>query len=180
LDINKMVKSSQTRLILALGGVLFVAYLLTHYSSAKTLVGEGMESVAGALGVQGPLSESGPHGASTHGGSGDFHPTEKLQGRTPTSQATYTEMSLSAEELLPKGGLGASWAAVNPSAMADLKGQNFLDAGYHTNTAVAGVSQTSRNASWDVRSEPPNPQIKVGPFLNSTIEANPFKRGLDV
>jgi hypothetical protein len=178
-----MVKSSQTRLVLALGGVLFVAYLLTNYSSAKALVGEGMsslESVTGALGVQGPLSNSGPHGVSTHGGSGDFHPTEKLQGRTPTTQATYTEMSLSAEELLPKGGLGASWAAVNPSAMADLKGQNFLDAGYHTNTAVAGVSQTSRNASWDVRSEPPNPQIKVGPFLNSTIEANPFKRGLDV
>ena len=175
-----MVKSSQTRLILALGGVLFVAYLLTNYSSAKTLVGEGLESVSGALGIQGPLSESGPHGESTHRGTGDFHPTEKLQTRAPVSQGTYTEMSLSAEELLPKGGLGASWAAVNPTSMSDLKGQNFLDAGYHTNTAVAGVSQTSRNASWDVRSEPPNPQIKVGPFLNSTIEANPFKRGLDV
>ncbi len=175
-----MVKSSQTRLILALGGVLFVAYLLTNYSSAKTLVGEGLESVSGALGIQGPLSESGPHGESSHRGTGDFHPTEKLQTRAPVSQGTYTEMSLSAEELLPKGGLGASWAAVNPTSMSDLKGQNFLDAGYHTNTAVAGVSQTSRNASWDVRSEPPNPQIKVGPFLNSTIEANPFKRGLDV
>jgi hypothetical protein len=63
--------------------------------------------------------------------------------------------------------------------MGDLKGQNFLEAGYHTNTAVAGVSQTNRNASWDVRSEQPNPQTKVGPFLNTTIEANPFKRGLD-
>jgi hypothetical protein len=175
-----MTKSSQTRLMLALGGVLLVGYLLTNYSSAKTLVGEGMESVSGALGIQGPLSNSGPHGVSTHRETGDFHPTEKLQTRAPTSQATYTEMSLSAEELLPKGGLGASWAAVNPTSMSDLKGQNFLDAGYHTNTAVAGVSQTSRNASWDVRSEPPNPQIKVGPFLNSTIEANPFKRGLDV
>jgi hypothetical protein len=63
--------------------------------------------------------------------------------------------------------------------MADLKGQNFLQAGYHTNTALAGVSQTNRNASWDVRSEQPNPQGSVGPFLNTTIEANPFKRGLD-
>jgi hypothetical protein len=63
--------------------------------------------------------------------------------------------------------------------MGDLKGQNFLDAGSHTNTAVAGVSQTNRNSSWDVRSEYPNPQVKVGPFINTTIEANPFKRGLD-
>jgi hypothetical protein len=62
--------------------------------------------------------------------------------------------------------------------MGDMKGQNFLEAGYHTNTAVGGVSQTNRNATWDVRSEVPNPQVKVGPFLNTTIEPNPFKRGL--
>jgi hypothetical protein len=68
---------------------------------------------------------------------------------------------------------------VNPAAVGDLKGQNFLDAGYHTNTAIAGVSQTNRNASWDIRSENPNPQAKVGPFLNTTISPNPFKRGLD-
>jgi hypothetical protein len=90
----------------------------------------------------------------------------------------YTETHLGGDELLPKGGLGADWAAVNPASMGDMKGQNFLEAGYHTNTAVAGVSQTNRNASWDVRSEVPNPQAKVGPFLNTTIEPNPFKRGL--
>jgi hypothetical protein len=110
---------------------------------------------------------------------GNAQPVESLQGRHPSSQSTYSDNTLSASELLPKGGLGASFAAVNPAGMGDLKGQNFLDAGYHTNTAIAGVSQTNRNASWDVRSETPNPQAKVGPFLNTTIEANPFKRGLD-
>jgi hypothetical protein len=102
-----------------------------------------------------------------------------VQGRHPASAGTYTESTLSADELLPKGQIGASWAAVNPSASGDIKGQNFLDAGYHTNTAIAGVAQTNRNASWDVRSETPNPQGTVGPFLNTTIESNPFKRGLD-
>jgi hypothetical protein len=81
--------------------------------------------------------------------------------------------------MLPKGELGAAWAAVNPAGMGDLAGQNFVDAGSHTNTAIAGVTQTNRNASWDYRSEPPNPQMKVGPFVNTTIEPNPFKRGLD-
>jgi hypothetical protein len=173
-------KSSQTtRLALSLAGILLVGYLVSNYSATKGLVGEGMEQLKDSLGVQGPLSEAGPFGKSSSGVGSNAQPSESLQGRHPSSQSTYSESKLSASELLPKGGLGASWAAVNPSSMGDLKGQNFLDAGYHTNTAVAGVSQTNRNASWDVRSEEPNPQVKVGPFLNSTIEANPFKRGLD-
>jgi hypothetical protein len=138
-----------------------------------------MDKLAGSLGVQGPLSDSGPYGNPPASGGGNAQPTEQLQGRHPASQSTYTENTLSASELLPKGEIGASWAAVNPAAVGDLKGQNFLDAGYHTNTAIAGVSQTNRNASWDIRSENPNPQGKVGPFLNTTIAPNPFKRGLD-
>jgi len=173
-------KSSQTtRLALVLGGVVVVAYLLSNYTGAKNSVGEGLEQVKGALGVQGPLSDSGPYGKPVSSAGSNAQPVESVQGRHPSSQSTYTDSTLTANELLPKGSLGASWAAVNPSSMGDLKGQNFLDAGYHTNTAIAGVSQTNRNASWDVRSEPPNPQSKVGPFLNTTIETNPFKRGLD-
>jgi hypothetical protein len=179
LDINIRMKSSQTRLALVLGGVVLVAYLLSSYSGTKGVVGEGLEQVKGALGVQGPMSDSGPYGKPMASKGGNEQPVESVQGRHPASQSTYSDTTLSSGELLPKGGLGASWAAVNPSSMGDLKGQNFIDAGYHTNTAIAGVSQTNRNATWDVRSEPPNPQTKVGPFLQTTIEANPFKRGLD-
>ena len=174
----KVLQSSQTRLALVLGGVLVLAYLMTTYSSGKGSVGEGMESLGQKLGVQGPLSSGLPQLSKTHSLGGNAQPVESIQGRHPASQSTYSETTLSTSELLPKGELGASWAAVNPASMGDLKGQNFLDAGYHTNTAVAGVSQTNRNASWDIRSEQPNPQVTVGPFLNTTIEANPFKRGL--
>jgi len=174
-------KGQTTKLLLALGGVVVVAWLISNYSSGKAHVGEGLEidRLAGALGVQGPLSDSGPHGQPSASAGGNAQPTESVQGRHPASQSTYSENTLSAGELLPKGEIGASWAAVNPAAVGDLKGQNFLDAGYHTNTAIAGVSQTNRNASWDIRSEQPNPQAKVGPFLNTTIAPNPFKRGLD-
>ena len=172
-------KPESMKLLFVLGGVVVVAYLLSNYSSAKGVLGEGLEQLKDGLGVQGPLSDSGPHGKSVHDKGGNAQPSEAVQGRHPSSQSTYSENVLGASELLPKGELGASWAEVNPSAVNDLKGQNFIDAGYHTNTAIAGVSQTNRNASWDVRSEQPNPQTKVGPFLNTTIEANPFKRGLD-
>jgi hypothetical protein len=57
----------------------------------------------------------------------------------------------------------------------DLKGQNFLQAGYHSNINIVGISQTNRNASYDIRSELPNPQSKIGPFLNTTIDPDPFK-----
>lgn len=167
------------KLVLVLGGVVLVGYLMSTYSSSKGMMSEGMEQLSGSLGVPAPPSDGAPQGVSSYSKGGNVQPSESLQSRKAASQSTYTETQLSNSELLPKGGLGADWSAVNPSGMGDLKGQNFLDAGYHTNTAIAGVSQTNRNASWDVRSETPNPQVKVGPFLNSTIESNPFKRGLD-
>lgn len=172
-----MAKSEQiTRLVLVIAAAGLVGFLIYNYSSGKNLLGEGLELQAP---TQGPLSDGAPQGVSSHSAGGNAQPSESLQSRKSAGQSAYTETHLGSGDLLPKGGLGASWAAVNPSAMGDLKGQNFLDAGHHTNTAIAGVSQTNRNASWDIRSEHPNPQAKVGPFLNSTIEANPFKRGLD-
>jgi len=46
---------------------------------------------------------------------------------------------------------------------------------------VIGIAQTNRNPPYDIRSEPPNPQSKVGPFLQSTIDPDPFRanRALD-
>lgn len=174
-------KSSQTtRLAMVLGGVILVAYLMSSYSGAKSVVGEGMEQVKGALGVQGPLSDSGPYGKPESSVGGNAQPVESIQGRHPASQSTYSSTTLSTSELLPKGELGASFAAVNPSGMGDLKNQNFLDAGYHTVTAIAGVGQTLRNASWDYRAEDPNPKTAVGPFLNSTIEPDVFRHGIKV
>ena len=174
-------KSSQTtRLAMVIGGVILVAYLMSNYSGAKSVVGEGMEQIKGSLGVQGPLSDSGPYGKPASSVGGNAQPVESVQGRHPASQSTYSSTTLSTSELLPKGELGASYAAVNPSGMGDLGGQNFLSAGSHTNTAVAGVLQSNRNPPWDIRAEPPNPQTPVGPFLNTTIEPSPFKYGIPV
>jgi hypothetical protein len=180
LNINQKMKFDPTmKLGLVLGGVVLLFVLMNNYSATKGSVGEGMEQLANSLGVSGPLAEQGPMGKGKHSGGGNAQPVESLQARHPSSQSTYSASTLSAAELLPKGEIGASWAAVNPASAGDLAGQNFLQAGYHTNTAVAGVAQTNRNASWDIRSEAPNPQGSVGPFLNTTIEPNPFKRSLE-
>jgi hypothetical protein len=179
LNINQMKIDSTMKLGLVLGGVVLLFVLMNNYGGMKNSIGEGMDQLAGSLGVSGPLSEQGPFDASKHTAGGNAQPVESLQARHPSSQSTYSASTLSASELLPKGEIGASWAAVNPSSMADLKGQNFLQAGSHTNTAVAGVAQTLRNPSYDIRSEFPNPQGSVGPFLNTTIEPDTFKRSLE-
>ena len=177
--------SQPMKLGLVLGGVLLLAYVMNTYSGSKGLLSEGMEKMdrlTGAAGVQGPLSDGGPFSKSSHSVSGNAQPVESLQARHPASQGTYTENTLSSSELLPKGSLGAAFASVNPSGMDDLKGQNFLQAGAHTNTAITGVSQTLRNTSYDLRSEDPNPQGQqsTGPWLQSTIETDPFRKGIDV
>jgi hypothetical protein len=175
LDTSKLMKFAPWIL-----GAAAVLYLMNMYGGQKGMTGETMmDKLDGAMTPSGPMSEQGPFSPKTMAVGSNAQPTESLQHRKSTGQSKYSESALTAGELLPKGEIGASWAAVNPAATEDLKGQNFLQAGYHTNTALAGVSQTNRNASWDVRSENPNPQGSVVPFLNTTIEPNPFKRGLE-
>lgn len=162
------------RLGMVLAGVVVLYVLFSSYSSSKGALLDKAEELGGT-GIQSPLSDQGPYMSIPHGVAGNAVAVQDIQGRTPATQQTYSESLLSSSELLPKGEIGASWAAVNPVGAEDLKGQNFLQAGYHSNINIVGIAQTNRNASWDIRTEVPNPQSKVGPFLNTTIDPDPFK-----
>ena len=41
-------------------------------------------------------------------------------------------------------------------------------------------SQVLRNANLQLRSEPPNPQVKVSPWLQTTIETDTNRRPLEI
>ena len=81
-------------------------------------------------------------------------------------------------DLLPKD-TNSQWAQLNPAGKGDLANVNLLKAGYHI--GIDTVGQTLRNANLQIRSEPPNPQINVGPWQNSTIDPDflraPFELG---
>ncbi len=162
------------RLGVVLAGVIALYVLFNSYSGSKSAILDKAEELGG-LGTPGPMSEQGPYMGAPHSVGGNAASVQGMQSRTPASQQTYTETTLSSSELLPKGEIGASWAAVNPVGADDLKGQNFLQAGYHSNINIVGMSQTNKNASYDIRTEVPNPQTRVGPFLNTTIDPDPFK-----
>jgi hypothetical protein len=69
-------------------------------------------------------------------------------------------------ELLPKDN-NNQWAQLNPQGKGDLANINLLKAGYHI--GIDTIGQSLRNANLQIRSEPPNPQLSVGPWNLSTI-----------
>jgi hypothetical protein len=171
----KLNQTKMIRLGAVVAGVAVLYVLFSSYSGAKAAVVDKAEELGGS-GSMTPSSNSGPYMSMPHGVAGNATSVSGvIQGRTPSSQQTYQESTLSSSELLPNGKIGADWAAVNPVGAEDLKGQNFLQSGYHSNINIVGISQTKRNQSYDIRSELPNPQSKVGPFLNTTIDPDPFK-----
>lgn len=89
----------------------------------------------------------------------------------------YPKNQLAPQELLP-GDPNTKWAQVNPQSSGDIAGKNFLNAG--ALIGVDTVGQSLRNASYDLRSEPPNPQIQVSPFMNSTIMPDLQRRPLEI
>lgn len=89
----------------------------------------------------------------------------------------YPKNQLAPQELLP-GDPNTKWAQVNPQSSGDIAGKNFLNAG--ALIGVNTVGQSLRNASWDLRSEVPNPQVQVSPWMQSTISPDLARRPLEI
>ena len=55
---------------------------------------------------------------------------------------------------------------------------NLLDAGSHI--GINTIGQSLRNANIQLRSEPPNPQVNVSPWMNTTIGPDLPRRPLEI
>jgi len=84
------------------------------------------------------------------------------------NQTCFNRDRLTSTDLLPKEGGDSKWAQINPATSGDVRDQNYLTAGYHI--GVNTVGQSLRNANLQLRSEIPNPQQPVSPWMISTIE----------
>jgi hypothetical protein len=89
----------------------------------------------------------------------------------------FPKNQLTAAELLPQDN-SSTWAQVNPTGSGTLKDKNFLQAGHHI--GINTVGQTLRNANMQLRSEPPNPQVKVSPWLQTTIEPDMGRKPMEI
>ena len=98
-------------------------------------------------------------------------------GTTGAPAGCYPRDQLTPSELLPKD-KNSVWAEQNPMGPGSLKGKNFLSAG--ALIGVNTVGQSLRNANWQLRSEPPNPQVAVSIFNQSTIAPDTNRRPLEI
>ena len=178
------------RILFILTGALVLVYLLNEYN--QRLEVEVSEEVTEEFQQQDAQQVAAQQQAAAQqqvqvlpgpsSGFGDNH--AEIPGATQQVQTTRTlpadcfpKDQLKPSELLP-GDANSKWAQVNPMGQGELKDVNFLEAGYHV--GVNTVGQSLRNANRQLRSEPLNPQVKVSPWNQTTIEPDVNRRPLEI
>ena len=176
-------------LVLGVLALAAIGYLLYSYHTGTPVVmmPKMMEGFAAAPADQVSMAGGmGGAGVTTVDGSESIDLLEQPQAVTETGpdlsmnqipSECYPKDVLMPSELLPPDS-NSLWAQVNPAGQGSLADQNFLTAGFHI--GINTVGQTLRNANRQLRSEPLNPQVKVSPWLQSTIEPDINRRPLEI
>ena len=183
-DLQKFVKVHH---VLALAGLVLLVAVVMQYSNRKGSALDGMEPNKRPSSRQ-AVADSSVEGGSV-GGVAPSNPAGQnevfsaVNGMSGTPQGYGLPPSCSRqpvvnpEDLLPKD-TNSQWAQLNPRGNGDLNNVNLLQAGYLYGINTVGSSL--RNANLQVRSEPPNPQVQVSPWLNTTIEPDLMRTPLEL
>ena len=178
MDLVKNLKKLKVEhVILCLVGALFLIFLINSYSNNKSSSAEQMSSRRTQemynTESQGSVQPSQPLGQNETYASADGVATS-TQGLPPScSKAPVADPS----ELLPKD-TNSQWAQLNPTGSGDLQEVNLLRSGYHM--GIDTVGNSLRNANLQLRSEPSNPQVNVGPWNNTTISPDTMRVPLEI
>jgi|APGre2960657423_1045063.scaffolds.fasta_scaffold00938_8 hypothetical protein len=191
---NKMIVPLAILLVVVLLGFLFVSYNQSAKKVNAERFGEydisnGVPVLPKAMSVAEnsrptPDAAAGPFGGlggSDPQGNEVFNPvTAGVNGGSIPAPAPscFPRDRLSAEDLLPKDAANTRWAQMNPMGQGDVRDQNFLTAGYHVGVNTQG--QSLRNANYQLRSEPANPQMPVSPWNIATIEPDINRKPLEI
>ena len=194
MNLNKTLKkllNNQTLMVLA--GIVVVAALY-FYSKGFSVPMGGMENAGEASGAadnvqmaQGQMSDS--HIQCAAGGN-NFVPSNPLGQNSSRASAggaqtdTYglppscaKQQVVDPSELLPRDN-NSEFSKLNPMGSGDLKNVSLLKAGHHI--GINTVGQSLRNANLQLRSEPANPQLNIGPWNQTTIAPDMQRRPLEI
>ena len=178
--------------VLALAAVGYLLYSYTPASSSRQTMMSPMQQVMmmqpTMMSNVEHFSDSAPAGQVSVDGSEAIQYVEQPQQLSQTGAGEGPQMNQLPSECYPKDVLASAdllprdanslWAQVNPSGQGSLADQNFLTAGFHI--GINTVGQTLRNANRQLRSEPLNPQVKVSPWQQTTIEPDINRRPLEI
>lgn len=107
----------------------------------------------------------------------DMNANDNQEAQRLRQASCFPKEQLLPEELLPQDN-SSTWAQVNPQGSGSLKDKNFLQSAYHS--GVDTIGSTLRNANLQLRSEPPNPQVVVSPWMQTTIQPDTNRRALEI
>ena len=181
--LQQYMKSHQVLTIIA---SLVLAWAIYNYSGNKAMFPEYMSNGSGS--GSGPNRRNrGNRNGSGSGGvpmpvddSSVYNQLDSVAASASSSIGLPANCSgqanINPADLLPKDN-NSSWN-MKPMGSGDFLGVNLLNAGYLIGVDTIGSSL--RNANLQVRSEPPNPHLQVSPWMNTTIEPDPFRAPLEI
>jgi hypothetical protein len=156
-------------------GIVIVIGVIYNYNSKKTtkdnMYNNVVADVSGSIAMAKPgnvvgiVSDNGDNNYLNVSGLG-----------TNGNAGACNQKTADPTDLLPKD-MNSDWSNVNP-ANADLKNINLLSAGQLIGINTVGSSL--RNPSLQERSEPVIPKTNIGPWNNSTIDADTLRRPLEI
>jgi hypothetical protein len=172
--LSDLEKTLRTNHILVIFGAIVLVYAVYTYSDQKFVV---------------PYE---PNQADTSGRSRATQPpqqSQQQQQQLPTGMDGMTVQGgalpagasqlpvANPSDLLPRD-TNNQWGSLNPSGSGDLQGQNLLSATFLT--GIDTIGNTMKNANLQLRSEPPNPQLNVGPWNQSTFAPDLMRTPLEL
>lgn len=172
--VAKAIKNISGNHVLLVVALVALGYALYMYSQDKGAVTDTMTNKDEASGSSDNYEPSQPLGHNEEPASISNVKTTSYGLPPSCKEQTVVDPA----ELLPHDD-NSDWAKLHPAGKDGLQGVNLLKAGYHI--GIDTVGQSMRNANLQVRSEPPNPQLNVSPWNNTTIDPTfprkPFEIG---
>ena len=175
--LQKIFKDNSVGMVVALLLIGYGVYYYTGYLSMKGSSGpEKMSGNANPAYTNGDGASVQP--ANPAGQNEVYSSANGIQTSMPGAPSTCNTANIqNPRELLPKD-KNSLWAQLNPSGKGELANVNLLRAGYHI--GIDTIGQSLRNANLQIRSEPPNPQLYVGPWNQTTIEPDFMRPPLEI
>ena len=174
-DISKTVKSMP---LLFLGlVVLVIAILFYNYQKGMFLSGmrnESKDDISNDNENTTVQNVEPADPAGMNSGPGSATGLRTITSGTPEN--CLTRATTNPSDLLPSD--NNNWGSMSPDGEGELENVNLLKSGHHM--GVDTVGSTLRNANLQLRSEPPNPQSQVSPWLNSTIQPDLMRIPLEL
>ena len=176
MKLNKILNGSNKKMFnVLLGlGIVVVIVILFNYNNNKGNIMDNMYD-QGLEGSSLSMDSSSNTVSPSTTDQSNFLPVTGLNTSNGSSSCNNQQV-VSPADLLPKDG-NSEWSNINP-ANADLKNLNLLSAGQLIGINTVGSSL--RNPNMQERSEPVIPKANIGPWNNSTIEADTLRRPLEI